>query len=117
MDLGLLWRASLGQLMAVAALFLLLLALPLSEDFFRGYGAVVGPLSWLVCSLATGRVLALGLGTTLRAAVASGAAAGLVGLVLSHALGLIVGVAIFGAVVASLGRGRLPGRSAPVGAR
>ena len=100
MDVSLLWRAALGQLIAVGALFLLLLALPLSDDFFRDYGAAVGPVSWLVCALVTGRVLALGPVITLRAAVVSGAAGGLVGLSVDHSLGLLVGIAVFGVAVA-----------------
>lgn len=105
MDAWLLVRAVFGQLLAVAALFGLLLALPLSEDFFRENGAVIGPLSWLLASLITGRVLSLDGATILRGAVAGGAVAGLIGLLVSHTLGLVLGVVVFGVAVGAR-RGR-----------
>lgn len=117
MDGSLAWRAALVQLALVAGLFALLLALPLSRDFFRDYGAVVGPLSWLGCSLGTGRLLSLGSSSTLLTALASGVAAALVGVAGSHAAGLIVAVVVFGVVAGMRGRGGTRPEPAPVGAR
>jgi hypothetical protein len=87
---------ALAQLIAVAALFVLLLAVPLPGDFFRDYGAVIGPVSWVGCALLAGRVLSLRVGVALAAALASGAVAANGGLLLSHSLGLALGVAGFG---------------------
>lgn len=75
MPVSLLWRAALVQALAVGSLFALLLALPLPAELFRDQGAFIGPLSWLLCSLVTARVLRLGAGRALAAALASGLAA------------------------------------------
>lgn len=85
-----------GQLVAVLLLFALFVVLPLPDSFFSSYGLIVGPVSWLICSLATGRVISLPLGRSLAAAVLSGAVAGLIGLALTHAVGLLAGIITFG---------------------
>ena len=97
MSTRLFWRAAGVQLLLVAIVFGVLVALPLGDEFFEDYGLVVGPVAWLVCSLLTGRILSLPLDLTLFAAAAGGVAGTLVGLVTSHIVGLIVGVAVFGA--------------------
>jgi hypothetical protein len=117
MDASLLWRAALGQLLAVAALFGLLLVLPLSEDFFRENGAVIGPMSWMFASLLAGRVLSLDAGTILLAAVGSGAAAGLLGVLVDHTVGLVVGVGAYGVIAASRRTERLDRGASAAAAR
>lgn len=97
MNSGLFWRSLLVQALFVAALFGLLLALPLGEDFFEDYGFAVGPLAWLACSLLTARILDLPAGLTLFAALAGGVAGALVGLVAGHAAGLGVALLVFAA--------------------
>ena len=97
MNTALFWRAAGVQLLLVAIVFGVLLALPLGDDFFDDYGLIVGPLAWILCSLATGRILSLPLDLTLFAAVAGGVAGTLVGLVAGHIPGLIAGIAVFGA--------------------
>jgi hypothetical protein len=97
MSTRLFWRAALVQLLLVAIVFGALVALPLGDDFFEDYGLVVGPVAWLLCSLATGRILSLPLDLTLFAAAAGGIAGTLVGLAASHIPGLIAGIAVFGA--------------------
>ena len=47
MNQTLFWRSLAVQTAVVGGLFLLLLALPLGDDFFEDYGAVVGPLAWI----------------------------------------------------------------------
>jgi hypothetical protein len=91
------WRAAGVQLLLVAIVFGVLVALPLGDDFFDDYGLIVGPVAWVLCSLGTGRILSLPLDLTLFAAAAGGVAGTLVGLVASHVLGLLAGVAVFGA--------------------
>lgn len=113
MNVSLLWRAALVQLAAVAALFAVLVVLPLGEDFFRDYGAVAGPLSWALCSAVTGCLLSLAPGTVLQAAVGSGAVAVMVGLLAGHSLALAAGVMAFGALVALRGRVRAPRDGVP----
>jgi hypothetical protein len=91
------WRAAIVQAVLVAALFGILVALPLSKDFFDDWGIVVGPLSWIVCSLVTGRILGLPLSLTAFAAAAGGVAGTLVGLAASHIVALPIAVAVFAA--------------------
>ena len=97
MDSRLFWRAALVQALLVGIVFAILVALPLGDDFFEDYGWVSGPLAWILCAFATGRILALPLDLTLFAAAAGGVAGTIVALVTSHAVGLVVGIAVFGA--------------------
>jgi hypothetical protein len=96
-DSGLFLRAAAIQAAGVAVLFAILLALPLSEDFFEDYGWAVGPVAWIACALVTGRVLRLPLALVAVAAIAGGVAGTLIGLASTHFAGLVVAVAVFGA--------------------
>jgi len=107
MDPAVLWRASAVQAAGVALLFALLIAAPLPEGFFREYGWATGPIAWLLCSIVTARVVRLPAAFALLCALASGAAAAAIGLVLSHTVGLVAGVALFG-VLCSLQRRTMP---------
>ncbi len=97
MNSRLFWRAALIQALLVAALFGILVALPLPDDFFKDFGIVAGPIAWIVCSLITGRILSLPLSLTAFAAAAGGVAGTLVGLVGSHFVAFPVAVAVFAA--------------------
>jgi hypothetical protein len=89
---------SLGvQLAAVAALSGVLIALPLSHDFFKDWGWAVGPLAWIVCSLITARVISLPAGYVLFAALAGGVAGTIVLLVTSHWPGVGAALLVFAA--------------------
>ena len=101
MVVSVLWRAALVQALAVATLFALLLALPLPRELFREQGAVIGPASWLVCSLVTARVLRLGAARAVVAAVVSGLAAVAAGVAVGHLAGIVVGVLVFALACAS----------------
>ena len=105
-------RAAGIQAIAIAAFFVLLLALPLPEDFFRDWGALTGPAAWLLCAALTARLLRLPPRKALLAAAGSGVLAALVGVLLNHTLGLVVGIVCFGALCAAEG---IPG-SRPAGA-
>jgi hypothetical protein len=94
---ALFWRALAVQALAIVVLAGILIALPLSHDFFEDYGAVVGPLAWAACSAVTARVLSLPLAFALFAAVAGGVAGALVALVTSHWVGVGVGLVVFAA--------------------
>ena len=98
MSASLLGRAGVVQAAAVGLLFVVLLALPLPRALFRDYGAVVGPLSWLACSLVTARILRLSATRMLAAAVLSGLLAGVVGLGLGHLAGMVIGAIAFGGI-------------------
>ena len=57
MNVWLFWKALLVQALLVGALFGVLVALPLPQDFFRDFGFVTGPLAWILCSVGTARIL------------------------------------------------------------
>ena len=97
---SILWRACLAQAIVVGALFALLVALPLPRVLFRDFGAFVGPLSWLLCSVIVARVLSLRTGAALSAAAVSGLVAVAANAVVGHAAGMVVGVLAFGIVCA-----------------
>ena len=97
MDSSLFARAALVQAFLVGAVFGILIALPLGEDFFEDYGWVTGPIAWIACAAATGAILKLPRDLVLFAAAAGGVAGFIVSLVSSHAVGLLVGIAVFGA--------------------
>ena len=97
MDFGIFWRALVVQALVVGALFGLLLALPLEREFFRDYGAVIGPLAWTVAAVVTARALALGLLPVLGAALVSGALGLAAGLGIGHGPGLLVSLPLFAA--------------------
>jgi hypothetical protein len=97
MDSGLFARAAVVQALLVAALFGLLIALPLGDDFFEDYGYITGPVAWIGCAAATGAILKLPRDLVIFAAVAGGVAGFLVSLPSSHTIGLLVAVAVFGA--------------------
>ena len=97
MNKALFWRALAVQALAVAILAGILIALPLSHDFFRDWGFLVGPLAWAACTAVTARVLSIPLAFALFAALAGAVAGGLVALVTSHWVGVGVGLVVFAA--------------------
>src|SRR3954447_22073062 len=92
-------RAAGVQLLLVAVLFGVL-ALTVPHGFFEDHGAIVGPLAWIGCSLATGLILKLSLVRMALAALLGGAVAGLVGMAVDHVVSLPVAIAVFAAFAA-----------------
>ena len=117
MDWSIALRAAVAQLIAVVAVFALLVAAPLPEGFFARYGVVAGPAAWLVCALVIGRLLSLAWSTVAVAALLGGGtgaafvAAGL------HDAGSIPAVAVFGVACGALEARRRRARTAPTPAR
>lgn len=97
MDKGLFLRSLAAQALAVGAVFAVLVALPLGDDFFEDYGLITGAVAWIACSLVTARVLSLPAGVVLFAALAGGVAGGLVSLATSHTVGLVISLLVFAA--------------------
>ena len=93
---SLFWRAAAIQAVLVGVLFAVL-ALTLPHSFFEDWGYLVGPLAWLGCSIATGAILKLALPLVAVSALVSGAAAGLIGLAVEHAVSLPVAIGVFAA--------------------
>lgn len=99
MNTALLPRAAGLQLLLVGVLFAVL-ALTVPRSFFEDHGAVVGPLAWIGCSLATGLILKISLARTALAALAGGLVAGAVGTLVEHVVSLPVAIAVFAAICA-----------------
>ena len=97
MDSSLFVRAALVQALLVAALFAVLIALPLGDDFFEDWGWLSGPIAWILCAAIAGQILKLPTSLVVFAALAGGVAGALVSLVTSHTVGLIIAVAVFAA--------------------
>ena len=97
MNARLFWKALGVQAAAVAALSVILVALPLGDGFFEDWGFVVGPIAWLACSLLTARVLSLPLAYVLFSALAGGVAGVIVLLVTSHWPGVVAALLVFAA--------------------
>jgi hypothetical protein len=93
-------RAAGLQLLLVGVLFAVL-ALTVPHGFFEDNGAIVGPLAWIGCSLATGLILKISLVRTALAALLGGAVAGLVGMAVDHVVSLPVAIAVFAIVCAT----------------
>jgi hypothetical protein len=91
------WKSLAVQALLVGALFAILIALPLDDDFFEDYGFIVGPLAWLACSAGTARILALPLSYVLFGAVAAGVCGLIVLLAASHVAGMVVALLVFAA--------------------
>jgi hypothetical protein len=89
-----LWKAALLQLVAVAALSVVL-ALALPHSFFDDWGWLAGPAAWLACAALTGSLLRLPTGPTLLGAVLAGIPSALAVAIGVHWLGAAVAVVIF----------------------
>ena len=100
MNTALLARAAGIQVLLVGVLFAVL-ALTVPHHFFDQHGAVVGPLAWIGCSLATGRLLRLSPARTVFAALAGGLVAGVVGMAVDHVVSLPLAIVAFAFVCAT----------------
>lgn len=94
MDVPTLWRAALLQLAAVALLSIAL-GLALPHDFFEDWGWLAGPASWMLCAAFTARVLGLPIGPALLGAVLAGLPSLLAVLVGLHWAGAALAVGLF----------------------
>jgi hypothetical protein len=103
MDVPILWRAALLQLLAVAALSIAL-AVALPHDFFVDWGWIAGPTAWMLCAACTARLLSLPLVPTLTGAVLAGLPSLLAVVFGVHWVGAALAIALFAIWCA-----RLPG--------
>ena len=91
--------AAVIQVLVVSVVFSVMLALPFPPDFFQQQGPLVGPGSWIVCSLVSAGVLRLSYARTGVAIVVSGLVLGAGVAVGGHVLGLVLGAISFGVAV------------------
>jgi hypothetical protein len=102
-DSEILWRVAVVQVVAVAALSLIL-DLLLPDSFFESLGWLVGPAAWMACAWLTARFVGLPVGPVLVRAALAGVPS-LVFVVLGlHWLGAVVAVALLAAWCARLPR-------------
>jgi hypothetical protein len=90
------WRAALVQVVAVAALSLLLAAI-LPDSFFDDWGWISGPLAWLACAVVTARILRLDGETVLLGAILAGIPSAIAVVAGVHWLGVVIAIAAFAA--------------------
>jgi hypothetical protein len=91
------WRALFVQAALIAAASGALIALPLSDGFFKHGGFVIGPVAWVLAALVTARLLSLPRGFVLFSALAGGVAGTIVSLVASHWPGVVAALLVFAA--------------------
>ncbi len=103
--------ATATQMLIVSIGFVITLKLPVSQAFFDQNGFIVGPGTWLVCSLLSGGFLRLALLRTVLAAALSGVVLAVAVALAGHVAGMIVGAIAFGLTV-----GATAGRAGEVGA-
>jgi hypothetical protein len=102
-DSAILWRVAVVQVVAVAALSLIL-GIVFSHGFFESWGWLVGPLAWLACAGLTAQVVGLPEAPVLLRAVVSGIPSLLFVLLGAHWLGAVVAVVVFATWCAYLPR-------------
>jgi hypothetical protein len=96
MDRSVLWRAAVAQVLAVAALSLIL-AVTLPHSFFEDWGWLTGPLGWVACAALTAWALHLDVRGVLLGALLAGIPSALAVLAGVHWLGVLIAVAVFAA--------------------
>jgi hypothetical protein len=102
-DSEILWRVAVVQVVAVAALSLLL-GLAFSHVFFESWGWLVGPLAWMACAWLTARIVGLPEPPVLLRAAIAGIPSLLFVLLGLHWLGAAIAVAVFAVWCAYLPR-------------
>ena len=94
MNREILWKSAIVQLLAVAAVSLVL-ALLLPKSFFEDWGWLSGPAAWIACSVFTAAVLNLPRGPVVLGAILAGLPSMIAVLIGIHWLGVILAVAFF----------------------
>jgi hypothetical protein len=96
MDRSILWRAAIAQVVAVAAVSLLL-AVTLPHSVFEDWGWIPGPGAWIGCAALTAWALHLDTRGVLLGAVLAGIPSAIAVLAGVHWLGIAIAVAAFAA--------------------
>lgn len=89
-----LWKAALLQAVIVAALFTVL-ALTVSDDFFKEWGWLTGPVAWLGSATVVGRILKLPIPQVLTGAVLAGLVSAVFVLIGWHLVGSVFAIPLF----------------------
>lgn len=94
MNLSILWRSALCQAIGVAVLGAAT-GLTLPHSFFETWGWLIGPVSWIVATLVTVRLVRLPLVPTLIGAVLTGAVSLIFVIIGIHWLGAALAIVLF----------------------
>ncbi|MBK8294191.1 MAG: hypothetical protein IPK93_05205 [Solirubrobacterales bacterium] len=94
MNREILWKSALVQLLAVAAVSIVL-AILLPKSFFEDWGWVSGPTAWILCALFTATVLKLPRGTVVLGAILAGVPSVIAVFLGVHWLGALLATAFF----------------------
>lgn len=94
MNREILWKSAVVQLLAVAALSVVL-ALLLPKDFFESWGWISGPTAWILCAVFTATVLKLPRGTVVLGAILAGIPSVVAVALGLHWLGVLLAIAVF----------------------
>ena len=108
MDRTIFIKSVIVQLLAVAAISLVLAAL-LPKSFFESWGWISGPSAWLLCAAFTASVLKLDPARTVFGAVLAGLPSIVFVLVGVHWLGALFAAMLFGLWCARTGRTTVAG--------
>jgi hypothetical protein len=103
MDRAILWRAAVVQVVAVAAVSLML-AVTLPHSFFEDWGWLTGPVAWLGCAAIVAWALHLNTPGVLLGAVLAGIPSAIAVIAGVHWLGVMIAIATFAAWCAWLAR-------------
>jgi hypothetical protein len=93
-DVSLLWRSALVQLIAVGVLFGIL-AILLPKSFFESWGWIAGPVAWMACAALTARVLRLPFWPTLLGALLAGIPDAICVVIGLHNIGDVIAIILF----------------------
>src|SRR5215831_7073703 len=96
MDRSIFWRAAIVQVVAVAAISLVL-AVTLPHSFFVDWGWLTGPAAWLGCAALTARALHLDVRGVMLGAILAGIPSAIAVVAGVHWLGVAIAIAAFAA--------------------
>jgi hypothetical protein len=103
MDRSILWKSAVAQVIAVAAVSLIL-GVTLPHSFFEDWGWLTGPLAWIGCAALTAWALHLDIRGVMVGAVLAGIPSAIAVIAGVHWLGVTIAVAAFAAWCAWLAR-------------
>lgn len=97
MNSQLFWRALVVQALCAGIPFVILVALPLSDDVFDDAGFVIGPAVWLGAAFVATRFIPVPRGLVMFSGLAGLVAGTIVLIVASHTAGGVVALLVFAA--------------------
>jgi hypothetical protein len=111
------WRALVVQALCAGIPFLILVALPISDDVFDDAGFVIGPVVWLAAAFVASRFIPVPRGLVMFSALAGLVAGTIVLVIASHTPGGIVALLVFAASCAGYDERETVGAGAGPGPR